>query len=341
MEGLEQETKQNDRPLGRRVVENLSSTARMLLETIDLITSASPSADLARSFLLTGPPGVGKTFAVRTTVERAQQSVNLVVLRGSEIFGAGLHPAESAKLLRRHFISASQTGLVSLIFLDECEALFSSELIAAVLAHLLDQVAMRWRTEVVVAATNRIDAVPAWLRRPGRFDHEIPFMPPNASERETILRSLLLQQQQSVPESLRDVAEACVGYVPADLSALVRRASLLALQQEATMVTYEILQEAMSAVGASVCVWRVRSHANLRTHRIPGPSGCFVSCSSESYMGRYRRGRWWGQGTSEDRYQSIGHAIFLIFKDCIATRRGVAEDQEEGVQSPWLVTTAR
>ena len=52
-------------------------------------------------------------------------------------------------------------------------------------------------------------------------------------------------------EGVRSIAEACVGYVPADLAALVRRAALLAFQED-TEVTAEFLKRAMADVGASV-----------------------------------------------------------------------------------------
>mmetsp|Transcript_18354 Transcript_18354/g.51147 ORF Transcript_18354/g.51147 Transcript_18354/m.51147 type:complete len:511 (+) Transcript_18354:944-2476(+) len=167
------------------------------------------------------------------------------------------------------------------------------------LAALLDRVSGRsaggsgnaeercWKRIVVVGATNRIDSIPSYLRRAGRFDHEIPMAPPQAGERARLLASLLGKVQQSSsgepeqereqgqdeqdsfpidpernsslpsPDELREFAELCVGYVAADLSALVRKAWLLRLQDKAPgdscsiSISIAHLEAARGVVGAS------------------------------------------------------------------------------------------
>ena len=53
---------------------------------------------------------------------------------------------------------------------------------------------------LVLAATNRPDALDPALRRPGRLDREIEIGIPNASDREDILRTLL----RTVPHNLTE-----------------------------------------------------------------------------------------------------------------------------------------
>ena len=53
---------------------------------------------------------------------------------------------------------------------------------------------------IVLAATNRPDALDPALRRPGRLDREIEIGIPTASDREDILRTLL----RSVPHNFTD-----------------------------------------------------------------------------------------------------------------------------------------
>ena len=157
------------------------------------------------------------------------------------------------------------------VFLDECDALVSSSIVAAMLALLLDKMEGGgisdtnydgsndgWGSLVLVAATNRIDAIPASLRRPGRLEKEIVVSPPNVQERFALLKSIMLGSSNNpssdegldnleednnrdrnvstignVDDSgIQSVAEACVGYVAADLSALVRRAAMLRIERQ-------------------------------------------------------------------------------------------------------------
>jgi MoxR-like ATPase len=247
----------------------LSPIAKLLVDTIWCVRQG---ANVPRSFLLSGPPGVGKTHAVRLA---SQSSVNteLISLRGSELLAKGSgNPSEASRALRWEFERAAlmvteetKCNTVVLVFVDECDALLSVEPIAAMFATILDRLSSSkqeegWSRLIVVAATNRVDSLPGMLRRAGRLDQEIPIAPPNALERATILQSLLegssyLDSSKANngfdPEELRRISEICVGYVPADLTALVRRAALLAVQADAENITPAYLEQAMGDVGAS------------------------------------------------------------------------------------------
>lgn len=241
--------------------------------------------DVPRAFLLSGPPGVGKTYAVRLAVEAAnaqhdhENETRLISLRGSEILSVGVNEAEAAVELKNKFQGAlhflhKKPERVVVIFMDECDALFSSEVVGATLASLLDNMysfsglkcrqssniqkfILGWKRMVIIAATNRIDAIPAFLRRPGRFDREMCISPPGYEQRFKILKSLLNHVDQSssldvIPEhDLQAVAELCVGYVAADLSSLVRKSEFLSIKDGHSHVTFSCLKRAMRDVGAS------------------------------------------------------------------------------------------
>jgi SpoVK/Ycf46/Vps4 family AAA+-type ATPase len=331
----------------------LSSTAALLVETIHCMRRGVP---VPRSFLLSGPPGVGKTHCVRMAMEHFQQpptngranqegcgsgdggTIRLVSLRGSELLAKG-HPAEAARALALQFRQIAmdivpvrstvhekvqrRSADIVLVFLDECDALLSVEPVVAMLATLLDQMSssspmssstsssssssscpkeeLGWGQFLVVAATNRVDSIPATLRRAGRLDREIPMAPPTSIERAAILSSLLRHtehEQYQHPtaviesnsamngrisdanatkrnsalfvtdetedaEALRHVADLCVGYVAADLAALVQRAAFYAIPSDdekdhgsnaaaqAVRITPRLLERAMKDVGAS------------------------------------------------------------------------------------------
>jgi SpoVK/Ycf46/Vps4 family AAA+-type ATPase len=234
----------------QNMTHSLSSSSLPLLLPV-------PFGDIPRTFLLSGPPGIGKTHAIRYVVQHATEMgihCNLIVLQGSEILSIG-HFADAAKVLERHFVDAIEkmndtTKTISIIFLDECDALLassneSSMLIESTLGRLLDEMYMYKRSNdavymglIVVAATNRVDTIPSSLRRPGRFDREIPMLPPDAEMRMKILQSLIMssnvintEEDQITANDVRDIADACVGFVPADLAAIVRRVELLRIMQ--------------------------------------------------------------------------------------------------------------
>eukprot|EP00048_Salpingoeca_helianthica_P012363 m.178944 g.178944 ORF g.178944 m.178944 type:complete len:460 (-) comp15364_c0_seq12:119-1498(-) len=85
---------------------------------------------------------------------------------------------------------------------------------------------------MVLAATNRPDALDAALRRPGRLDKEIEVGIPTAPERRDIVRVLLRGQACTADEAdIARVADAAHGHVGADLAAVCKEAGLLALKR--------------------------------------------------------------------------------------------------------------
>ena len=73
---------------------------------------------------------------------------------------------------------------------------------------------------VVLAATNRPNAVDPALRRPGRFDREIEIGIPDQTNRHDILRKMLARIPNSITDAqYKEVAAKAHGFVGADLKA--------------------------------------------------------------------------------------------------------------------------
>ncbi|SNX86111.1 related to AFG2 - ATPase of the CDC48/PAS1/SEC18 (AAA) family [Melanopsichium pennsylvanicum] len=85
---------------------------------------------------------------------------------------------------------------------------------------------------VVLAATNRPNAIDPALRRPGRLDREIEIGIPTASARGEIIRTLVRHVPHELTlEQMDELAGRTHGYVGADLSALVREAGMRAVRR--------------------------------------------------------------------------------------------------------------
>ncbi|KAK4376589.1 hypothetical protein RND71_002885 [Anisodus tanguticus] len=223
-----------------------------------------------RGLLLYGPPGTGKTSLVRAVVQEC--GAHLIVISPHSVHRA--HAGESEKILREAFSEASshaKLGKPSVIFLDEIDVLCprrdsrrEQEIrVASQLFMLMDSIKSSSTSVshvVVVASTNRPDAIDPALRRAGRFDTEIEVTTPTEEERLHILKLYTKKLQLDVSVDLRAIAASCNGYVGADLEALCREAAMSAvrkcsdsnLDDDSYSINMEDWKHAKSVVGPSI-----------------------------------------------------------------------------------------
>ncbi|HJU89990.1 MAG TPA: CDC48 family AAA ATPase [Gemmatimonadaceae bacterium] len=187
-----------------------------------------------RGVLIHGPPGTGKTLLARAVA--GESNAHFLYVAGPEIVGPQL--GESERRLRELFREASARS-PSIIFIDEIDSIAAKRdawrgdaerRIVAQLLMLMDGLEPRGNV-IVLAATNSPDLLDEALRRPGRFDREIPVAAPDAEGRREILRI----QTRGVPladdVNLEELAGTTFGFVGADIAALVREAALDALRR--------------------------------------------------------------------------------------------------------------
>ncbi|MFB6082545.1 MAG: AAA family ATPase, partial [Halanaeroarchaeum sp.] len=84
---------------------------------------------------------------------------------------------------------------------------------------------------IVIAATNRVDAVDPALRRPGRFDREIEIGVPDEVGREEILKIHTRGMPLSDDVNLSKLADDTHGFVGADIESLTKEAAMRALRR--------------------------------------------------------------------------------------------------------------
>ncbi|SPO24095.1 related to AFG2 - ATPase of the CDC48/PAS1/SEC18 (AAA) family [Ustilago trichophora] len=114
---------------------------------------------------------------------------------------------------------------------------------------------------VILAATNRPNAIDPALRRPGRLDREIEIGIPTAAARGDIIRTLIRPVPHDLtPEQINDLANRTHGYVGADLSALIREAGMRAVRR--TFARRQSAHDGLEAQIQSISLESVE-HQNL------------------------------------------------------------------------------
>ncbi|HUI01054.1 MAG TPA: CDC48 family AAA ATPase [Nitrososphaerales archaeon] len=187
-----------------------------------------------KGVLLYGPPGTGKTLLAKAVANETNS--NFYSIGGPEIMGK--YYGESEERLRGIFKEA-QENAPSIIFIDEIDSIapkreeVSGELekrIVSQLLTLMDGLESRGKV-VVIAATNRPDALDPALRRPGRFDREIEIGIPDEKSRLEILQIHTRGMPLEPDVKLDEVARVTHGFVGADLQALAKEAAILAVRR--------------------------------------------------------------------------------------------------------------
>jgi len=189
--------------------------------------------DPPKGVLLHGPPGTGKTRLARAVAN--ESDANFFHIAGPEIMGSAY--GESEKRLRELFEEAAQAA-PSIIFIDEIDSIApkrgqvtgeTEKRLVAQLLSLLDGLEPR-QNLVVIAATNRPEAIDEALRRPGRFDREIVIGVPDENGRREILGIHTRGMPLAEGVDISGLARQTYGFVGADLAALVREAAIEAIR---------------------------------------------------------------------------------------------------------------
>jgi transitional endoplasmic reticulum ATPase len=190
--------------------------------------------DPPKGVLLHGPPGTGKTLLARAVAN--ESDARFFHIGGPEIMGR--HYGESEQRLREIFSQAQQDS-PSIVFIDEIDSIAPKRSettgeverrVVAQLLTLMDGLEPR-QNVVVIAATNRVDAIDEALRRPGRFDREIVVGVPDRSGRRETLEIHTRGMPLGEGVDLDELARITYGFVGADMAALAREAAIEALRR--------------------------------------------------------------------------------------------------------------
>ena len=213
-----------------------------------------------KGVLMYGPPGTGKTMIARAVATTCDAT--FLKIDGAELLSNIVGESELA--LRKVFNRAHRLQ-PALIFIDEIDALCPrrdrsvediDKRMVSTLLTLMDGVDMNETVinenngltvpgkvtsqrkatlpprVVVLAATNRPNALDPAVRRPGRFDREVEIGIPTGPGRVDILTKMLSGLPHALSNiDIEKVASKAHGYVGADLKALCQEAGMISLRR--------------------------------------------------------------------------------------------------------------
>ena len=199
----------------------------------------SVNTDPPTGALLYGPPGTGKTLLARAIAGEAE--INFVEVAGPELLDR--YVGESEKAVREVFERARQAA-PAIIFFDEIDAVAANRAGGGTDSGVGDRVVSQLLTEldritdhpnlVVLAATNRRDTIDSALLRPGRLESHIAVPRPDAAARRAILEIHLAGKPLADNIDRDELVGKTAGYVGADIEAMVRDASVRAIESVTT-----------------------------------------------------------------------------------------------------------
>src|ERR1700693_5207956 len=187
-----------------------------------------------KGILLHGPPGTGKTLLAKAVA--SESNSHFISISGPEIMSKFY--GESEARLREIFKEAKEKA-PSIIFIDEIDSIapkreeVTGEVERRVVSQLLsvmDGLEARGKV-IVIAATNRPNALDTALRRPGRFDREIEIKVPDKRGRLEILQIHTHNMPLDPAVDQNRVAAVTHGFVGADLEYLCKEAAMKCLRR--------------------------------------------------------------------------------------------------------------
>jgi len=212
------------------------------------IYSKYRGSEFAAQILLAGPPGTGKTFAVKCLA--GSLKCPIAIVRSKDM--KDKYVGEDGKNVYAVFEESKQHERC-IIFFDEIDALCASRdddesrYTKGILTTLLEEMdgftskTEKGRHRIIIAATNRPWILDAAIKRGGRFDTQIYMPPPDYDARYQLIK-LALGKDENVKDrinvpcsedvSIAWLAEMFDGMSGADINAVCRQIVNRPLQRE-------------------------------------------------------------------------------------------------------------
>ena len=211
-------------------------------------------ATMPKGILLVGPPGTGKTMLAKAVAGEA--NVPFFSMSGSEF--VEMFVGMGASKVRDLFSQAKEKA-PCIVFIDEIDAIGKkrdggsfggNDEREQTLNQLLTE--MDGFEEnlgvVILAATNRPEALDPALTRPGRFDRRVPVELPDLKGRIDILKVHARKIKVAEDVDFDKVARMAAGASGAELANIVNEAALRAVRAGRKFATQEDMEESIEVV---------------------------------------------------------------------------------------------
>lgn len=213
-----------------------------------------------KGILLSGPTGTGKTLLAKAAAKYTDSA--FLSVSGSEFVEmyAGVGAERVRGLFRRaREMVRKEKKTSAIIFIDEMDIL-GAKRGSNVSHHEYDQTLNQLLVEMdglkaeqgahilVMAATNRLEALDAALLRPGRFDRHVKVDLPDKEGRVAILKIHTKNKPLAKEVNLEEIAHETFGFSGAHLESVTNEAAIFALREEASEIAEHHLHEAVEKV---------------------------------------------------------------------------------------------
>ena len=228
-----------------------------LTEIVDYLHDPSKYKDIGASMpkgiLLVGPPGTGKTMLAKAVAGEA--NVPFFSMSGSEF--VEMFVGMGASKVRDLFKQAKEKA-PCIVFIDEIDAIGKKRDGQIGGNDEREQTLNQLLTEMdgfegnsgvmILAATNRPDALDLALTRPGRFDRRVPVELPDLKGREEILKVHAKKIKIADDVDFKLIARMASGASGAELANIINEAALRAVRDNRKFVNQSDLEESIEVV---------------------------------------------------------------------------------------------
>ena len=239
-------------------VEGVDEAEENLVEIVDYLHNPGKykeiGASMPKGVLLVGPPGTGKTMLAKAVAGEA--NVPFFSISGSEF--VEMFVGMGASKVRDLFKQAKEKA-PCIVFIDEIDAIGQKRNSGQMGGNdEREQTLNQLLTEmdgfegdngvIILAATNRPEALDPALTRPGRFDRRVPVELPDLKGREAILKVHAKKVKIADDVDFSKIARMASGASGAELANIINEAALRAVRSGRKFATQADLEESIEVV---------------------------------------------------------------------------------------------